>query len=79
MMISLIQQFNFRSVLGGSSQDLQLANNYGPWLTSPLSGVVPLPNGHSWLINGGDPRVLSAWYSQSRLEHEGQVQRSQDG
>ena len=28
-------------------------------LLSPIPGVVgPLPNGHSWLIHGGDPNYL---------------------
>ena len=27
-------------------------------IVSPLSGVVLLPNGHSWLIHGGDPNHL---------------------
>ena len=29
-----------------------LVNNHGD-RTSPLTGVIPLPNGHSWLVNGG--------------------------
>ena len=45
-------------LLGGSSQWMYVANNYGD-RKSPIPGVVPLPNGRtSWLINGGDPNYI---------------------
>ncbi len=37
-------------------------------IVSPLSGVVPLPNGHSWLANGVDPNHVSkSWDDLSRI------------
>ena len=47
-----------RVLLGGSSQLVSIVSNYGD-RKSPRPGVVgPLPNGHSWLTNGGDPNYL---------------------
>ena len=39
----------------------------------PLSRVVPLPNGHSWLINGGDPNHLQVlgWTSKYTPAYRG--------
>ena len=44
---------------GGSSHDgRNVVNNLGDRFC-PLKGVVgPLINGHSWLLNGGDPNHL---------------------
>ena len=43
-------------VLGGSPHDLYVVHNQVS--QSPKNRVVPLPNGHSWIINGGDPNHL---------------------
>ena len=49
-------------LLRGSSQDgrkLLIAFNNHDDCCCPANGVLgPLPNGHSWLIHGGDPNYL---------------------